>query len=225
MTRASFRISSCTSVGFVVHKTVVNIENQGGPSQDSKDIPVTLTDALLFVRRAWEMVTQETVANCFRHAGFVKLAGGEEDIEPVGPIQVMDLEAAKELAGPVRELQAHGWDISVEDLLEVDADLPTSAEPDMDSCLPEGEASSQAGPSDSMACSQDSDSEEEEPAVPPPTVAEMRQGMEHVMKWMMSREHTTEREISQGLAMVNTLDRLLKQGSKQTTIHQFFKKA
>lgn len=34
---------------------------------------LTVLDALLMVSEAWEKITQKTIANCFKHAGFKKL--------------------------------------------------------------------------------------------------------------------------------------------------------
>ncbi|KAJ3639168.1 hypothetical protein Zmor_004038 [Zophobas morio] len=47
--------------------------------EKGKESHVTLLDAFRFVDRAWNNVTQSTIQNCFKHAGFVEKVTSSEE--------------------------------------------------------------------------------------------------------------------------------------------------
>ncbi|KAK7108008.1 hypothetical protein V1264_015814 [Littorina saxatilis] len=67
----------------VLHKIIVAIDNRTEscvPVADCTELfPFTLLDALKTTRTAWGCVERSTIANCFRHAGFVILEDTELD--------------------------------------------------------------------------------------------------------------------------------------------------
>ncbi len=82
---------------------------------DEGKLKITLLDALNFSYDAWELVTKESIINCFRHAG---VSGEIEKYESTGPcLEKVDIIAKSYF----------GEDFSFEDYLKFDECLPTDA--------------------------------------------------------------------------------------------------
>ena len=236
----------CWYRNLVMQRYLVELERQD-PVKNIKELfNYTLLDALQYVRRAWEMVTQETVANCFRHAGFKTIPqedpqeaqedlqeepevtameeGGASDSEDEG-MAMVPLEGLKDVQNTLRDLKARGADIdpslTVQDIVDVDANVCTTREMDVLEFLPAD------GPSEepSAGPSQDSDSEDEaDKHVTPPTASEMRAAMDTVLRFMMSKEATTDKQLAHGFELAKITESLARSGAKQSTLDQFFKK-
>ena len=57
------------------------MEQQVDQSESERDFSISVFDALHYIKSAWDMVTKATIANCFRHAGFVERDGPPSDPE------------------------------------------------------------------------------------------------------------------------------------------------
>lgn len=105
---------------------IQNIEN----SKDTKSLSVL--DAILMISEAWEKVTQTTIANCFRHAGFKDLSASqaEDNIPLARMIQSTDEDDNVPLAELVAQLQrstATGQRIEIEEFIGIDDSVAVCA--------------------------------------------------------------------------------------------------
>lgn len=65
----------------VVERILQSVD-AGNPADDKS---ITVLDGIRMLHNAWHQVTAETIANCFRHAGFTPLAATVGDSEvPAG---------------------------------------------------------------------------------------------------------------------------------------------
>ena len=87
----------------------------------SETFRISVLDALYDLRSAWDKVTEKTVKNCFRHAGFSKESDVTED--PPLVAETDELENAMESLAAVTSLQT-----TAQDFISIDADVETTAE-------------------------------------------------------------------------------------------------
>ena len=195
----------------IMQKIVVAMGTITEPVNDACDvIKMSLLDALVASRKAWDMVTETTVANCFKHAGFIRP-------QPEGQVaEEPELEPVKDdsnLEATLRQLKALGVPIEVTaaEMVSVDADLHTTALPTLG-----------AGPS--QESDDESEEEEEEEAPPAPTNAEARAAADLLVRYLMSRPETTDAELTHILETNQVVDRVGRRSAKQTTLDMFFRK-
>jgi hypothetical protein len=58
--------------------------------RSSSDFQINIMDALFNLRRAWTTVSSETIANCFKHAGFSSGSTGTDEIPSPAKISPLD---------------------------------------------------------------------------------------------------------------------------------------
>ncbi|XP_005089664.2 tigger transposable element-derived protein 6 [Aplysia californica] len=88
-------------------------------------LDLSIFDAMIIASAAWNDVTQDTIANCFRHAGFstTTQSGNEEEPSSLDSDRI----EVEELLEQLKRRRIQGVP-SAEDLFETDnSDLPTSA--------------------------------------------------------------------------------------------------
>ena len=85
---------------------------------NDEEAKINVLDALYFLQQAWNSVTQQTIANCYRHAGF-KVA--DDDSQPDTSADDADDDPLDDI--PLARLI--GSNISMEDYVSVDDDVPT----------------------------------------------------------------------------------------------------
>ncbi|CAH4023669.1 unnamed protein product [Pieris brassicae] len=124
-----------------VLQMIQNIEN----SKDTKSLSVL--DAILMISGAWEKVTQTTIANCFRHAGFKDLspsqAENDDDIPLARMIQSTDEDDNVALAELVAQLQrstATEQRIEIEEFIGIDDSVAVCALATEEEILAEAES-------------------------------------------------------------------------------------
>ncbi|CAH3998267.1 unnamed protein product [Pieris brassicae] len=129
----------------IVYKQVLqmiqNIEN----SKDTQSLSVL--DAILMISEAWDKVTQTTIANCFRHAGFKDLspsqAENDDDIPLARMIQSTDEDYNVALAELVAQLQrstATEQRIEIEEFIGIDDSVAVCALATEEEILAEAES-------------------------------------------------------------------------------------
>lgn len=124
-----------------VLQMIQNIEN-------SKPInSLSVLDAILMISEAWEKVTQTTITNCFRHAGFNDLspsqAEDDDDIPLARLIQSTDEDDNVPLAELVTQLQrstASEQTIQIEEFVGIDDSVAVCALATEEEILAEAES-------------------------------------------------------------------------------------
>ena len=85
---------------------------------NDEEAKINVLDALYFLQQAWNSVTQQTIANCYRHAGF-KVT--DDNSQPDTSADDADDDPLDDI--PLARLI--GSNISMEDYVSVDDDVPT----------------------------------------------------------------------------------------------------
>ncbi|GBN35523.1 Alpha-L-iduronidase [Araneus ventricosus] len=86
-----------------------------------EQLQVSVLNAIFYIDRSWNMVSQKTIANCFRHAGFHSSPESEELLE--------DDDEDLPLTELAEKLRNHGYAIPDENLYtKIDEDLATKSE-------------------------------------------------------------------------------------------------
>ena len=185
---------------------------------------MSLLDALVMSAASWHDVTDTTVQNCFRHAGFVKArptasnpeSEAETEAQQVTepPQTDADMSEVTNLFERFSQLCNVQPQMSVDEFINVDDNIQTSEAMSMD---------------DIVSCVQQAGAEEEivddEPAVPTVTTKMALQAMEQVRTFVMQQEESsvTAKALQLSLSMENCLQSLSKETKKQSTIDAFFK--
>ena len=109
-----------------MHKVILAYETQTTPVPAGTDFASTfklsLLDALYLVRTAWSAVTKETIANCFRHAGFGLQSSACDAAGDAAVSGTAEFNATFESAVAVT-----GAETTADDYRAVDENLTTSA--------------------------------------------------------------------------------------------------
>ena len=179
---------------------------------------ISLIDAMNYLVQSWEIVSKETITNCFKKAGISEnsqLSAVNDDDNPFKDLETewKDLQCKRPEMIPA--------DIKVEDFIDVDKDtatsesLPSSDEEILQPYL-EGPAVHEDGVED------DDDNEEMEAPVKP-TKAEIREAMNLLQTWTLFSEESLGASMRQNLSKFNRdLERSLVGSTKQMTIDKFF---
>ena len=91
----------------------------------NRPFSITLLDSLLMIRRAWDAVSPETIAHCFRHCHF-----DTSSLPLTEPDRALDDEDELPLSELLQLLHKRGADVdtNAEDVLQMDDALATEAE-------------------------------------------------------------------------------------------------
>ena len=205
----------------VLRKFISSFDETGSTDAHLK---MSLLDALVMSAASWHDVTEATVQNCFRHAGFVKArptasnpeSEAETEAQQVTePPQIdADMSEVSNLFERFSQLCNVHPQMSVDEFINVDDNIQTSEAISMD---------------DIVSCVQQAGTEEEivddEPAVPTVTTKMALQAMEQVRTFVMQQEESavTAKALQLTLSMENCLQSLSKETKKQSTIDAFFK--
>ena len=207
----------------VMQRLILHIESQ--KDEEAKKMamekfPFNLIHALQATRSAWSLVAQETVANCFRHAGFVAAKkNGEEEEAATTPVELPADDTI--LGGTVQQLQTLGFSLgeaSATDITTVDDELHTTGLLSTSDIIA-------AGPS--SQCQSDAEEEEEDDCAEdntPPTVSEARKYAAGLLQFVMSKANVPHDAIECMMKAAQYVETLATRDAKQTTIHHFFKK-
>ena len=89
----------------------------------SETFRISVLDALYDLRSAWDKVTEKTIKNCFRHAGFCKEVNVTATEDPPLVTETDELENAMESLAGVTFLQT-----TAQDFVSIDVNVETTAE-------------------------------------------------------------------------------------------------
>ncbi|XP_064488392.1 tigger transposable element-derived protein 4-like [Ornithodoros turicata] len=98
--------------------------------ETEKDYQVNLLSALHLLARAWDMVTETTIANSFRHAGFLEHGMPAQNL-------VEDSEGMQEDSGLLSNLRNAGVSVDIESYITLDEDVATCRQDTMDAIIEE----------------------------------------------------------------------------------------
>jgi len=179
---------------------------------DRKEPPVLLLNtSIRFVRNAWDLVTTQTIVNCWRHSGLISRDGQESECQS---LQNPDVELGDLLH-------------SVQDELDLDPDMRLTVRQfvDMDRHLQPTEVISDDDIVQSVTKNDESDSDDEPSEIklaPPPTYTEAKQAIETVIKFLEHQQVTTETDIRKCIAIQIQINSIAQCLSKQKKIYDFF---
>ncbi|GFR89153.1 tigger transposable element-derived protein 6 [Elysia marginata] len=103
----------------------------GDSGSDDAHYKLTVLDAINYAATSWEEVKQETIANCFRKAGFTKVNGGEvvttTTTSSDGPSATAETSEDEEMEQLYRQAtKACGATQTLVDYIDVDRNIPAS---------------------------------------------------------------------------------------------------
>ncbi|GFO27453.1 tigger transposable element-derived protein [Plakobranchus ocellatus] len=108
----------------VLKKVIAKVDAGGDPKSH---INISILDAMITTSAAWNDVTQDTIANCFRHAGFVTAAQSDNEEEsPTSSSLDSNRTEVEQLLEHLKSQSIQGMP-SAHDLFETDSYLPISA--------------------------------------------------------------------------------------------------
>ena len=191
------------------------------PDEEKKAFPtvykLSVLDALYTVRAAWGCVSDETIANCFRHAGFGRQTTQQsaDCTHEAAGLSAVYTQASQALG----VCPTAGGDKAADDFFAVDEGVITTeilSAADIASMLTQKKEGEE----------EDSEEEEEQDVEPrkPPSSREAAEGLEVIKAYAMSQESTT----SETFDLIEKLELFFRdsalQAHKQSTITGLFKK-
>ncbi|GFS03162.1 tigger transposable element-derived protein [Elysia marginata] len=188
-------------------KRIINHVDEGN---DFDNFKLTLLDAVIILKQAWEKVEPATIRNCFKKAG---LQASETETEGENEIEAEDPDVQLFLS---RLLVEYGIPDSLDDLENLDQDVPTAPSPseEMNPSTTDSEREHQT----EQAADDDDDQGEEMPPVSDESVA---LAMETLSQYFMQRGISDEL-----LSKVKkTIEFQKVHSKKQTSLTSFFKPA
>lgn len=181
--------------------------------------PVNILDCMRMADRAWRHVTQKTIINCFRKAGFVKAE--EKEIES----DEDEEETSAEPTEPENDVVCDEWEkisksfnlskITFEDFAEIDADVEVCGLWTDEEIISQSVSSP---PSD----------DEEEVDIPEPspgvTVAQAKDAVNILRRFMECSENVENDDFAAIFQIEKLVDEQFRKRCHQATIPDFFKK-
>lgn len=178
----------------------------------SETFRISVLDALYSMRAAWDQVTEKTIKNCFRHAGFCKEAE-VSDSETAEATGTDELKKAMDSLATVRPLQT-----SAQDFVAIDSEVVTTAEASVSEIVQSMQRQTQNNP--------DSDSDEE-PFVETDkkvTAGQARAAIDTLRRFAEQNENGDS--LFKPLEVIeDKVHEISSETHKQTTLLDFFKKA
>ena len=170
---------------------------------------ISMLDALYFMRWAWDRVSTETVANCFRHAGFVDPSQDNTDTNSVA--NDPGESAMEDLLERLQETTAKT--VTAEVYVSFDTEVETTAEMSVSEIMK------------SMSGTKDPESAEEDDCeitqVPQISTHEAKDALKTLVQYAQQLEQG-EKLFSILMSAEDMMDRLACQAKKQTSIKDFF---
>lgn len=200
----------------VLRRLLIQFESRTEITEGLFELKLNLLEAMQIARTAWTMVTETTIANCFRHAGFHTVSESvthtvcdEEDVLA----QDSDLES---LFSRVQQVMPECSNVTVADYISVDADLQTTCEvsvKDIADTMKEGDAEEE----------DDNEGDDDDTEIKPPSLADALAAIKTVTNFLLT--HTVhETSLDQASFLEGEIEKGALKGRKQTTIMDFFKK-
>ena len=170
----------------VLQRLIVTMESLPAPSEGDTDIAKAFTTKFtLLVKTAWGFCSESTIANCFRHAGFVLV-----DATPGACVIETESEESEATQYTVtfdRAAAALGGDVcSAVDFVSFDSELTTTKE------LTTKEIVANMKASQEEEEEEEDEEEEESPPLPVPTASKCLDVLEEVSRFLMTCEHAHE---------------------------------
>lgn len=176
---------------------------------------ITVLDAMHYLQQAWNSVTETTVANCYRKAGF--------KISDDADISDEQIEIDEDPLDDVPLARLVGANFIMDDYVSVDDDLPTCEELTDDAIVDYIIAARDATPDDD---DDDDDRSDEQNAilVPPPTVDMALKACDTLRRFLQQQTDMTAvlEKLCHVDKCVNQID-LSKRCAKQSVITDFFR--
>ncbi len=205
-------------------------------AEDGLPLTITVRQALLFIKEAWEEVTQSTIANCWRHTGILpgttasassSTASSTTASSTTASSSAMPAEDVQQLTQLISNLpDAVSADMSAEEFINIDADLDTQQLLTDNEIL---ELVTSEGPD--AEDPEDPDDPEPEP-VPPMTRKQARGGLLDALQFFEQQAgsenptpeaiDTSATLIKQLRSMLSTMDTKFQTETKQPSIKSFF---
>ena len=182
---------------------------------EGKDYSVTLLNALHFLNSAWNAVTQDTVANCFKKGGFFKQSS---EVIPAN-VTTVDEEMTEQILY-LQQRGVHGLDsVTPESYITFDDSLETMEELTTKSIAEQVQAQKHSlEPIEEEEEEEDCDDE-----VPVPvTLAEAENCTEKLRRFFQSKDAT--HDFFRMLDQMEGFTSQLRMSSKQTVLTDFFSK-
>ncbi|GFR89237.1 ATP-dependent 6-phosphofructokinase [Elysia marginata] len=187
----------------VLRRMVAAISNGEGSSH----LTMTLLDAMTTIAEAWDEVKQETIGNCFRHAGF---KASESESDP-------DVNSAEIQQQPDTELshlysQMRDTETALNEFLHVDDEVISTEELTTQEIVEKVQGGNEAG---------DEDDDESEP-IPIVSSKTATEAITALQQFLMQQEDgsTLLKDINK---LKNFVEKTALHQRKQTTITDFFK--
>ena len=186
---------------------------------------MTVLQGIMMANDAWESVTQQTLQNCFRKAGFVTPAApeqptGDDDVVVLPPCSADDDEDVPlaRLQEAFRRLQEAQFPVvgTVEDFLHADTDVATWQEMTDEDIIGSVTSSS----AEHAPVSDDEDEDDDAPP-PPPSDSEAKACVEVLQQWLISKENGAAL-LPQLRHLTAILDKCRAAIKKQTCMTDFF---
>ena len=192
----------------IVKEMILHIEGQTRGLKADQDFLVDEYQALVYLKSAWAQVTEETITNCFRHAGFKRT---NEDTHTTPPTPVDD--NFDNLFTRLSDLVS--LDTTAEAYTDIDNEITTTAEMSISDIVADIKA-------------QDDD-EQDEPGQeliatpePIPTAAQARDALMVVRRFL--DKNGSEKSITALDTVQDFIDDCTLKTMKQSSIQSFFKK-
>jgi hypothetical protein len=191
----------------LVMKMIENADKNDGAKID-------LLDTIIMISKAWDAVSQNTIANCFRHAGFCSSALSEADFDDEDDIPLIQL---------IREANVmdNYFNVKFDDFVDVDENLVTWGQLNDEDLL--------VNPNTSQAEQEahDADEDEDDPDVEfePPSTLEAIEALKVVRNYISFNDKVNEDAIKNVIILERALEKnYFLQCNIQTKITDFFKK-
>ena len=190
----------------IVKEMILHIESQSRGVTTDKEFLVDEYQALVYLRSAWAQVTEETIKNCFRHAGFKKT---NEDTQATPPTPADD--NFGNLFTRLSDLVS--LDITAEAYADIDSEIITSAEMSVSDIVADIKAP-------------ETDEQDEPYATPEPesitTAAQARDALMIVRRFL--DKNGSEKSLTALDTVQDFVDDCTLKTMKQSSIQSFFKK-
>ncbi|KAL0861588.1 hypothetical protein ABMA27_009087 [Loxostege sticticalis] len=204
-----------------VLQMIQNIEN-------SKPInSLSVLDAILMISEAWEKVTQTTIANCFRHAGFNDLSSSQaeddDDIPLARLIQFTDEDDNVPLAELVTQLQrftASEQTIQIAEFVGIDDSVAVCALATEEEILAEAESNNR------NTDEENEDLQNPEEQFQPTTISEALNAVTVLQKFVAFNDQFDSDDAHVLRSMKRKMQRIFETGlkKKQTKMTDYIKK-
>lgn len=189
------------------------IQKQLRAIETSSEVHISILDALFMLRTAWHLVSSTTIANCFRHAGFLQ-PESQPETAAEDPEDDIPLAALRRLTSGVR----------FDDYTSIDDDIPTCA--DLSDTDIINSIISQRGSTSMTENNDEQDNDDDQDPTPPRTISEALNGLDTVRDFL--HQQGIGSETDRAIAQINDVSAMLSRfylrgvGLKQSTMEEFF---